>query len=418
MCLLKQKSDTVTNALKNAKSLTFNDFDLVFYRSIKEFAALLPAQNNVFLSVDYLETLEQNPPLGFQFAYVLVLKNKSVVGFLPFQIKHFKATESLNFSDKQNPLVLGFKRTLAKKVNFNTLIAGSLLLTGEYSYWFDKQQVTNSEINELLLRGVNFAKKTLTEYKVFIESVFIKDFFEPQEVLDTDETMGCFSKEKYNRFKVEPNFIMDVPADWKTFDDYLNALGSKYRVRAKRAFKKIEMVEKKEFNEERIIAYQLEINALYRQVCNRSAVNMVDLHDNYFLALKQNLGERFKLYGYFADKKLIGFYTTIENEDALDAHYLGYDESQNHAYQTYLNFLFDIVKNGIEMGAKHIVFSRTAHEIKSSVGAVAHDMYLYLKHDRAFINRILPYTLPILSPPEIWLPRSPFKTGKIEEEQK
>lgn len=415
---MKSLPDTESTPFKNAKSLTFNGFDLVFYRSIKEFASLLPPSKNVFLSADYLETLEENPPLGFQFCYVLILKNDTVVGFLPFQIKHFRASESLNFSDKQHPLILGFKRTLAKKVNFNTLIAGSLLLTGEYSYWFDNQQVTNKEINELLLRGVNFTKKTLTEYNIFIESVFIKDFFEPQEELDTDETAGCFSKEKYNRFKVEPNFIMDIPNDWRTFDDYLNALASKYRVRAKRAFKKIETVEKKEFNEERILAYQLEINALYRQVSNRSAANLVDLHDNYFLALKQNLGERFRLYGYFSDKKLIGFYTTIENGDALDAHYLGYDETQNQAFQTYLNFLFDIVKNGIEADAKHIVFSRTAHEIKSSIGAVAHDMYLYLKHDRPFINRLLPYTLPILSPPEVWLPRSPFKTGKMEVEQK
>jgi hypothetical protein len=412
MCLLKPVINTVHNTIKDAKSLTYNGFDLIFYRSIKEFSTLLPPQYNVFLSAQYLETLENNPPRGFQFAYILIVKNKTVVGFFPFQIKHFKATESLNFNDTQNPLSLSFKKMVARKVNFNTLIAGSLLLTGEYSYWFDKEKVTKLEINDLLLRGVNFAKKILTEYNISLESVFIKDFFEPQQVIDAHETEACFLKEKYNRFKVEPNFIMAIPSDWKTFDDYLNALSSKYRVRAKRAFKKIETIEKKEFNEERILAYQLEINALYRQVCHRSAVNMVDLHDNYFLALKQNLGECFKLYGYFLDKKLIGFYTTIENGDALDAHYLGYDESHNQAFQTYLNFLFDIVKNGIEAQAKHIVFSRTAHEIKSSLGAQAHDMYLYLKHDRPFINRLLPYTLPILSPPEVWLPRSPFKTEK------
>jgi hypothetical protein len=410
MCTKKAISDTVHNPVKNTKSLIFNGFDLVFYRSIKEFAPHLPPHSNIFLSTDYLEALEENPPLGFQFCYILILKNKAVVGFLPFQIKHFRASESLSFNQKQNPIVLGFKNFVAKKVNFNTLIAGSLLLTGEYSYWFDKAHLTNSAINELLLRGVNLAKKTLTEYNIFIETVFIKDFFEPQHTLDVAETEGCFSKEKYNRFKVEPNFIMDIPSNWHTFDDYLNALSSKYRIRAKRAFKKKEPIEKKEFNEERIMAFQLEINALYQQVSNRSAANMVDLHPNYFLALKQNLGARFKLYGYFSDKKLIGFYTTLENGDALDAHYLGYDETQNQAFQTYLNFLFDIVKNGIEAGAKHIVFSRTAHEIKSSIGAQAHDMYLYLKHDRPFINRFLPFTLPILSPPEQWLPRNPFKT--------
>ena len=157
------------------------------------------------------------------------------------------------------------------------------------------------------------------------------------------------------------------------------------------------------------MAYKQTINDLYKQVSNRSAFNLLDLPADYFLQLKVKLGDKYRLFGYFIDKKLVGFFTTIDNGEELEAHFLGYDDSLNNSHQVYLNFLFDIVRIGIETRSKRIVFARTAHEIKSSVGAKAHEMYLYMRHENRFINRLLPYILNILSPREKWLPRSPFK---------
>ena len=165
-----------------------------------------------------------------------------------------------------------------------------------------------------------------------------------------------------------------------------------------------------EFNEERIIANKLKINALYRNIADKSSFNLVDLNEDYFIEMKRQLGDKFRFFGYYTEGgELVGFFTTIQNGDVLEAHFLGYDESLNHSHQIYLNFLFEIIKNGIENKSKSIVFARTAHEIKSSVGAEAHDMYLYMKHENPIINRLLLYFLKILSPREDWQPRQPFK---------
>ena len=391
------------------KSLTIKDLNIRFYKNIDDIADFnhLPSsqkiisEHNIFLSPDFQRVLIQTPPFGFQFRYLTFHKNEQLVGFVACQIKNFDASESLNFDSQQNYILLAVRKWLARRVHFQTLIVGNLLLTGENSYWFDNQLVTDTDKNDFLSNGIQFAKKTLSEENIYIKSVFIKDFFEPQKSLIT---------EGYNEFQVEPNFIMPLSSNWHSFEHYLEALSSKYRVRAKRAFKKLQGIEKKEFNEERIIANKLKINALYRNIADKSSFNLVDLNEDYFIEMKRQLGDKFRFFGYYTEGgELVGFFTTIQNGDVLEAHFLGYDESLNHSHQIYLNFLFEIIKNGIENRSKSIVFARTAHEIKSSVGAEAHDMYLYMKHENPIINRLLLYFLKILSPREDWQPRQPFK---------
>ena len=391
------------------KSLTIKDLNIRFYKNIDDIADFnhLPSsqkiisEHNIFLSPDFQRVLIQTPPFGFQFRYLTFHKNEQLVGFVACQIKNFDASESLNFDSQQNYILLAVRKWLARRVHFQTLIVGNLLLTGENSYWFDNQLVTDTDKNDFLSNGIQFAKKILSEENIYIKSVFIKDFFEPQKSLIT---------EGYNEFQVEPNFIMPIHPDWHSFEHYLEALSSKYRIRAKRAFKKLQGIEKKEFNEERIIANKLKINALYRNIADKSSFNLVDLNEDYFIEMKRQLGDKFRFFGYYTEGgELVGFFTTIQNGDVLEAHFLGYDESLNHSHQIYLNFLFEIIKNGIENRSKSIVFARTAHEIKSSVGAEAHDMYLYMKHENPIINRLLLYFLKILSPREDWQPRQPFK---------
>ena len=397
------------------KSLKINDLEIRFHKKIDE---ITPPQykccSDIFLSYDFLKVLELAPPHGFKFCYLSFYKKGDFVGFSACEIKHFEAAKSLNFEDEKPSLWLTFRKWLAEKVSFQTLIVGNLLLTGEHSYFFENELITDSDKSIFIKEGVILAKKILTEENIFIKSTFIKDFFESQKTVENTihDRLTTFG-EGYNEFQVEPNFIFEIDPDWYTFDDYMEALASKYRVRAKRAFKKMNGIDKKEFNTERIIANKFRINELYKNICSKSSFNLVELNANYFIEMKRQLDSKFTFWGFTAsqeDNNLVGFLTTIDNGDELEAHYLGYDEKYNNEHQLYLNFLFEIIKIGIEKKKKRIVFSRTAHEIKSSVGAQAHEMYLYMKHDNRIINSLLPYFLRILSPREKWLPRQPFKS--------
>lgn len=408
-------------------TLIVNDFHLHFYRTATEVRQNIPPQyllslsdstgksGDLFLNLDYLETLEQVPPTDFSFAY-LVIQHRitgKIMGFMACQVKDFDAAKSLNYDANTASLYEKIKITgqkmLARLTRFSTLIIGNLTLTGEHSFYFNHDELTDLDLKkQLYTEGVYFLKKQLSErFNIKIASVFVKDFYQnsPNYAL-----MQAVKQEGYNEFQVEPNFVFELNSSWETLEEYTNALASKYRVRAKRAFKKLgNEVEKKEFFEERILANQLAINDLYNQVCKNAGFNLLELNTDYFLQMKANLGKRFRLFGYFLEGKLIGFYTTIDNGEELEAHFLGYEASLNGERQIYLNMLFDLIRLGIEGKFKRIIFSRTAHEIKSSVGAEPVEMSLFMKHDNLIVNRLLLTILRILSPREKWTPRSPFK---------
>ena len=412
MCFKTLEKNPLVTKNNSAKSLIIKDFEIQFHQSISEInSALFSTEKDIFLTPHFLKVLENAPPKSFQFCYLTFFRKNQYVGFMACEIKHFKAEESLNFTNVDSYILLAVRKWLAKQVNFQTLIVGNLLLTGEHSFHLDNSIVSIEDRRLLIIEAIDHAKKMLSEENIIIKSVFIKDFFQSHFSIGADGTPQTpVFGDGYNEFQVEPNFIFEINPEWRVYDDYLQALASKYRVRAKRAFKKLADIEKKEFNEERIIAHKSKINQLYQNIMGKSAFNLVDLHEDYFIELKRRLEDKFRLFGYFSPQgELVGFYSTIDNGTELDAHYLGYDAAWNHSHHIYLNFLFDIVQVGIETGSQRIIFGRTANEIKSSLGAVAHDMYLYMRHENPIINRLLPYFLRILKPREIWLPRQPFR---------
>ena len=58
----------------------------------------------------------------------------------------------------------------------------------------------------------------------------LKDFIN-ESLFITDE----LKEFNYHPFSVEPNMVFNIDENWKTFDDYLAAMKTKFRVKAKKA---------------------------------------------------------------------------------------------------------------------------------------------------------------------------------------
>ncbi|MGB6268131.1 MAG: GNAT family N-acetyltransferase, partial [Olleya sp.] len=149
----------------------------------------------------------------------------------------------------------------------------------------------------------------------------------------------------------------------------------------------------------------------YKCVSDNAKVNSFVLHDKHFFNLKKELNNQFKLFGYYINDQLVGFYTLILNNNELETYFLGYDPELQHKHQLYLNMLYDMLTFGIENNFKKVVYARTAMEIKSSVGAKPHTMHIYMKHTNNFIaNTALKFIVKTLNPIKKWEERHPLKT--------
>ena len=206
-----------------------------------------------------------------------------------------------------------------------------------------------------------------------------------------------------------PNMILDIRPEWDSFDDYLKAMSSKYRVRTKRSFKKAKDISKRELTLEDIQHYNKQIFSLYQETASNADFNALFLHEDYFLGLKIHLQDRFQVFGYFLEGELIGFYTILYNSTAMYAHFLGINSKLNYPYQIYLNMLYDLIRAGIASKSTKIAMARTALEIKSSVGAKAYNMFAFVKFKNPLYNMVVRRMTKVFFKSPEWTPRAPFK---------
>lgn len=256
------------------------------------------------------------------------------------------------------------------------MFCGNIFLSGEYGTFIREGE----DINVMFHALAKALKKLMKDTKK-LQAVFVKDFKKSSLRL-TDQLQDY----KYTPMKVEPNMIITLQPEWKSFDDYKSALKSKYRVKANKADSKSEQLEVKRFTAQEVEHYKSELQALYENTIANANFNAQVLNLNTYTHLKESYGEQFIVKGYFLDGKLVGFLSAMVNQENFDAHFIGLDYSLNKEYGIYPRILNDYVRIGIEHGAKRINLGRTASEIKSTLGAKPQDLTCYIRHKKPLLN--------------------------------
>ncbi|MBK8492779.1 MAG: GNAT family N-acetyltransferase [Saprospirales bacterium] len=363
--------------------------------------------DNCFLGADYLRAVEQAPPEGVTPYYIVFFKEDQAAGLAYLQLIDFRADESLQWPEVQGVLPR-FSQKMRKKavslLRFRLLHLGNVLLTGPRGYWFLPEIVEEKEAHQILAAALPAVRQHLQRHMGrAVDAYVVKDV--PEDAAPTD----VWTENGYAELCFLPNMLFSIDPAWNSFDHYLASLHSKYRVRARRASRLLDGVEVRELEAEEIYFRKEALFALYQEIAQSVSFNMTTLHPDYFSALKSELGDAFHLTAYFLKGKLVGFYTTIENEEELEAHFIGFDQEINREHQLYLNMLFRMIRDGIDLGAAQISFARTAMEIKSSVGAVAEQFKCYIRHRSSFTNVIVRPLIELLWPDEAWEARHPFR---------
>ncbi len=378
------------------------------------------SSNNLFLQSIYLEMLEKFPPEKMTFKYVIFYQKKEIIGVSYHQVFRLKIEDSINSKEDAEEVVPSYcivkgiskavKKWFIKRADFNLLISGNLLLTGEYGFYF-RPEYEGKQAASLVQIAMSKIQNVLDKTGEKISLHLIKDH--PKEEVVPLEKELC--NKSYHSFLMQPCMEMPIRSEWTDFEAYLSSMSSKYRVRARRARKKGAAIVKKELTLEEMAANEEKIHQLYTSIAEGVGFNAFLLHPSYFTMLKQTLGDRYKLVAYYIDGEMVAFYTAIFNYGEMDAHFLGVNEQYNRAHQVYLNILYDLVNTAIENKCHRLDFARTALEIKSSVGAVAQDMVCFIKHRNSISSKFLNVIFDYINPKEEWKARSPFKAKKEVE---
>jgi len=365
--------------------------------------------DTLFLQAKYLRQVERTLDGSMNFYYVLFWEDDLPIGISYFQRIHIKGTGvrmQRDYSFKKNPLlatVEQFNNWLKKNINrlnIQLLVQGNSFISGEYSSRF-VDSVSKELGHELMLKGIETIKQEEKQHT--INMVMIKDFIAGSMSEDS-----AFVKKGFTEVELQPNMELDIRPEWKSAEDYLQAMSSKYRVRARSARKKGKDLVVEPLGVNGAKEYSQEMYQLYRNIAEEAEFNLAFLGPDYFSIMKERLPDNFFLTAYFEEETLIGFISYFIHGKDMEAHFMGYDKALNRKYKLYQNVLYDLVERGIEAGVEHIAMGRTALEIKSTVGAVGVPMNCYVRHDNSLKNQFLGSIFRQLNN-ETFVPRSPFK---------
>ncbi len=369
----------------------------------------LQCVNNLYFNQKYLSAIEKHNS-QIQFLYIVLLNDaQKAIAFATVQVVDFYLDSVQN--DMQSVVdwvkCMGRRlRILSPEKPFKILTCGNTFVSGEHGVFIEQSQNKIQVIKQLTKAILDCEK---SDIKGNVDAFMLKDFIK-ESLYITDE----LHEEGYNSFNVEPNMVIHLDEDWQSFDDYLAALKTKFRVKAKKALKLSSHLRVEDVQMDSLDDLLPKMTSLYKKVSSNSSFNLGDFSLETYKSLKQNLKDAYFLKTYWLDDTLVGFLSGMVNQNSLDAHFVGIDYDYNREYAVYQRMLYDYISLGIDKKVAAINLGRTASEIKSSVGAVPQDLTIYLRHKKRIPNRILSLFLKRIQPSE-FSQKEPFKKKILTE---
>ena len=389
-------------------NLDLNNTQILVFNSVADIPTIvwkeLNCAHNLYFSSNYLEALEKhNSHLSF---YYIVLKNENEkaialanVQIINFQLEGIEKDTSSIFKKITS---IGRRLTIIPKEKPLKIInCGNTFVSGEHGIFIKK-----GENKRLILRKISKGILHHTEnsnQKNPIDIFMMKDF-RTESLPITKELISM----GYYAFNIEPNLILKINPKWRNFEDYLTALKTKFRVKAKKAMKLSNDLVTKEISVLNFDEHLLKMTELYKKVVTKAAFNLGEFNLQTYKSLKAKLGHSYILKSYWIDDKMVGFMSGMINKNHLDAHFVGIDYELNKQYAIYQRMLYDYIKTAIDHKIEVLNFGRTASEIKSSVGAEPQDLTVYIRHKKSIRNKFLKLFLLKIQPSE-FNQKFPFK---------
>ena len=332
-------------------------------------------QGSVFLSREYLETIEMFSPQNTQQRYAIAYDNGKPVVIVACQIAE---VSGLNFIQPCNQV----KEKVAASVKEKVIVCGNLVSSGLHGVAFDKN--IDLETAWRVVAEVTYRLRKAEHLNGAVDFAMIKDI--KGEQLTASSVVERYS---YRKIKTDPDMVLTLDDSINSFDDYLAILTSKYRSKTKKVAKEVEkagyLCEKIAITPE----VDKSLHQLYLNVENKSATRLATLPEGYFSGLANALGDKFVCYAIKNKNSIAGFISIIIDGDKALAYYVGVDYTINKTVPIYFRLLQLVIECAIERNIKTISFGRTALEAKANLGAKPVEAYVWARHRIPVVNFVL-----------------------------
>jgi hypothetical protein len=215
------------------------------------------------------------------------------------------------------------------------------------------------------------------------------DFVMVKDLRADDVAAGALRRFSYGPVETDPNMVIDLKPSWKSFDDYLASLHSKYRKNALKVGKDLEAAGCRLESGAFPAKDANRLNELYLQVHDAAAVRPVTIAPGYLAGLAETLGAGLRWTVARRGDEVLGFVTTLKDGEEAVGYYIGFDRSKKEELPLYFGLLQATIKDAISFGCRRLSLGRTALEPKAKLGALPVPTRIWIRHSAAPLNIIV-----------------------------
>jgi predicted N-acyltransferase len=355
----------------------------------------LTAHNSLFLSRRYLRVLEEAGPENLSQRYAMIFRGPDPVAVV--------AAQSITVSAARMRKIPRHEKLASalERVQERMLVCGNVLSWGMHGISFAPDEDAASlwpAVAEALYR-LRRADKLSGD----TDLVMIKDISD-EHVADT----AALAKYSYRTLETDPNMVLEISPRWRSFEDYLTSLNSKYRKTCRQIEKDVEADGCRVEELKNVERHTDTLFELYMQTHRNARLRLVTLRPSFLPTLAARLGEEMRWTVVRRDEELLGFVTTVRDGDTAVGYYIGFDRAANAEIPIYFRLLQAVVDDAIKLGCRRLSLGRTALEPKARLGARPSPMRVWIRHRIPALNILVRALLHSVSHDEA-PERNPFK---------
>ena len=214
--------------------------------------------------------------------------------------------------------------------------------------------------------------------------------------------------------KAEPFMLINLPNHWSSFDDYLNAFSSKYRVRAKKVYEETQGITKTYLDQQAPNSWAAQCGSLLAETLQDKTIAIGKNLPELLICYHKSLGENYRVIGFHQNNEIIGFINYIIDNNKMFAMHLGLNKHADTTGKLYQRMLYTLVEEAFELGITKINLGRTGAEIKSTLGAVPmENSFVVFTRSKALLFLFKIY-VKYIQKKFIYTYRSPFKADALK----
>jgi hypothetical protein len=197
---------------------------------------------------------------------------------------------------------------------------------------------------------------------------------------------AALARYSYRPLETDPDMVLELSPKWRTYEDYLASLNSKYRKTSRQIDKEIAAAGCRVESLADVEGHAAELHALYLQVHEHARLRLVTLKPEFIPALSQTFGDDLRCTVIRRGDQLLGFVTTLKDGETAVGYYIGFDRATNTETPLYFRLLQAVVDDAIKLGCRRLSLGRTALEPKARLGARPAPLRVWIRHRIPALN--------------------------------